>query len=304
MILHHYELSPYAEKIRLLFGRQRMHWQSVLSPEQPPRPNVDPLSGGYRRIPIAQIGADIFCDTFIIAQEIAQLTDAPELDPEQATGAAAEIIAMAEGEVFFAAIASVPPATLLGSMLRQFGFFGTLKFAFDRVRMMQEATVKPAQGAAARRVLGNFLEHLEQRLAGADYLGDSNPSIADFCAYHPLSLYVSTSRGPLDERFTNIRRWYDRIAAIGHGRREELKPAEAFAAARSAEPRDLPAVVGEPDARIGKRVSVAPTDYGTAPVTGTLAALTPSRCIVARNTGQFGTLHVHFPRRGYAIVEA
>lgn len=304
MILHHYEMSPFAEKIRLLFGRQQMHWQSVLSPEQPPRPNVDPLSGGYRRIPIAQIGADIFCDTFIIAQEIARMTDAPDLDPEQATGDVAKIMTVAEGEVFFAAIAGVPPATLLGTMLRQFGLFGTLKFAFDRVRMMQDATVKPAQGASARRVLDNFLEDLEQRLVAADFLVGSSPSIADFCAYHPLWLHVSITGRPLDDRFASVRRWYDRIASIGHGRREELKPADAFAAARSAEPRALPAVVGEPDARIGTRVSVAPTDYGTVPVTGTLAALTPSRCIVTRNTAEFGTLHVHFPRRGYAIVGA
>ena len=68
IILHHYDASPYAEKIRLMFGLKGMRWHSVLSPEQPPRPNVDPLSGGYRRIPIAQIGADVFCDTFGLAR--------------------------------------------------------------------------------------------------------------------------------------------------------------------------------------------------------------------------------------------
>ena len=47
-ILHHYEDSPYAEKIRLMFGHAGMAWQSVLSPSMPPRPNLDPLTGGYR----------------------------------------------------------------------------------------------------------------------------------------------------------------------------------------------------------------------------------------------------------------
>lgn len=303
MILHHYDASPYAEKIRLMLGSKGMHWHSVLSPPQPPRPNVDPLSGGYRRIPIAQIGADIFCDTFVIAQEVAGLAQAPELDPEQAPPDAAAIMARAEGDVFFAAIGSVSPATLIGTLLRKLGPFGTVKFALDRARMMQDATIKPAQGESARAIMKGFLEELEQRLAGREYLAGANPSIADFAAYHSLWLHVNSSRRPLDQRFAHVRRWYDRTEAIGHGRREELAPEAAFNAARSTQPRALPAAAGAPDARVGRRVSVAPSDYGTVSVTGTLVAVTPSRCIVARDTERFGTLHVHFPLRGYCIEE-
>ena len=60
-VLHHYEASPYAEKIRLMFGYTGLRWHSVISPPMPPRPNLDPLTGGYRRIPVAQKGADLFC---------------------------------------------------------------------------------------------------------------------------------------------------------------------------------------------------------------------------------------------------
>uniref|UniRef100_UPI00338E51DC glutathione S-transferase N-terminal domain-containing protein n=1 Tax=uncultured Spongiibacter sp. TaxID=870896 RepID=UPI00338E51DC len=70
-ILHHYDRSPYAEKVRLMFGVTNSEWQSLLSPPWPPRPNVDPLAGGYRRIPVAQCGADIFCDSAVIAEEVA-----------------------------------------------------------------------------------------------------------------------------------------------------------------------------------------------------------------------------------------
>jgi hypothetical protein len=28
----------------------------------PPRPLLDPLTGGYRRVPVLQVGADIYCD--------------------------------------------------------------------------------------------------------------------------------------------------------------------------------------------------------------------------------------------------
>ena len=73
MILHHYPMSPFSEKIRLMFGYADMEWLSVISPESPPRPIVEPLVGGYRRIPVAQSGADIFCDSRLIADEIANL---------------------------------------------------------------------------------------------------------------------------------------------------------------------------------------------------------------------------------------
>jgi len=303
LILHHYDASPYAEKIRLMFGLAGLRWHSVLSPPQPPRPDVDPLSGGYRRIPIGQVGADVFCDTFVIAQEVARLADAPELDPERATGDAAEIVARAEGDVFFAAIGSVAPLTLLGTLLRSVGPLGLVKFALDRAQMMRSAHVTAPQGDAARAILAAYLEDLDQRLADRDYLTGATPSIADFAAFHPLWLHVRTGRRPLDPRHAHVARWYARIEAFGHGTREEWAPERAFEAARSAKPRPLPAAPGEPDARIGRRVSVAPTDYGTVPVAGTLVAVTPSRCIVARDTDRFGTLHVHFPLRGFALTE-
>jgi glutathione S-transferase len=297
LILHHYDASPYAEKIRLMFGWKGMHWQSVLSPPQPPRPNVDPLSGGYRRIPVGQIGADVFCDTFVIAQEVARLAGAPELDPEQAPPDAAAWMARAEGDVFFAAIGSVSPATLLGTLLRTVGPFGLVRFAVDRARMMRSATVAPAQGESARAILRSYLK-------GRDFVAGPTPSIADFAAFHPLWLHVRSGRRPLDPGHVHVGRWYERIEAFGHGSREEWEPERAFEAARSAQPRALPAPAGEPDARIGRRVSVVPSDYGMVPVVGTLVARTPSRCIVARETERLGTLHVHFPLRGFTVTAA
>lgn len=304
LILHHYDASPYAEKIRLMFGAKHLRWQSVLSPPQPPRPNVDPLSGGYRRIPIAQIGADVFCDTFVIAQEVARLARAPELDPENASPEAKEILARAEGDVFFAAIGSVAPATLLGTLVRTVGPIGMVRFAIDRARMMQSATVKPAQGGKAREIMKAQLADLEQRLASEqDFLTGATPTIADFAAFHPLWLHVRSRRAPLDGRYARLLRWYERMEALGHGTREELAPEQAFEAARSGKPRPLPATAGEADARIGRRVAIAPSDYGTDPVEGVLAAATDTRFVVARETDAFGTLHVHFPRRGFSLTE-
>ena len=63
MILYHYALSPFSEKIRAMLGYTGMSWESVTVPEMPPRPQLDRLAGGYRRVPVAQMGADILCDS-------------------------------------------------------------------------------------------------------------------------------------------------------------------------------------------------------------------------------------------------
>ena len=39
LILHHYEMSPYAEKIRLALGRKGLAWRSVQTPMVMPKPD-------------------------------------------------------------------------------------------------------------------------------------------------------------------------------------------------------------------------------------------------------------------------
>jgi glutathione S-transferase len=58
VILHHYPLSPYSEKIRLALGLKDVTWSSVDIPIWTPRPKLTPMTGGYRRTPILQVGAE------------------------------------------------------------------------------------------------------------------------------------------------------------------------------------------------------------------------------------------------------
>src|SRR6201992_2535837 len=71
IILHHYDTSPFSEKVRLLFGLKGMTWRSVIQPTIMPKPDLTPLTGGYRRIPVLQIGADVYCDSQVILAEVA-----------------------------------------------------------------------------------------------------------------------------------------------------------------------------------------------------------------------------------------
>jgi len=301
IIFHHYENSPYAEKIRLMFGFTNTRWHSLLSPVYPPRPNVDPLTGGYRRIPVAQIGADIFCDTALIAYEVATVTSCSALDPATVGGSALALMKQAEEEAFFAAVAAVPPLRLLGTMLRSFGPIGTYRFAKDRSGLLRGGTRRPPPAAKAPSILQAFLDALEARLAEYSWVGGDAPSVADFACYHPLWLHVSCNRKPLAAA-PNVRRWYKAVEGFGHGQRKEITREEAFEVASASEPRVLPSSTEHGLLQIGQVVQVAPLDYGVVPVTGTLVAVTENRIVVARGSSDFGTLHVHFPRAGYSLA--
>ncbi|KGE04628.1 Glutathione S-transferase [Pseudohaliea rubra DSM 19751] len=301
LFLHHYEASPYAEKLRAMFGLAGCRWGSVLTPPYPPRPDVDPLAGGYRRIPIAHAGADVFCDTALIAAEVAALTGHAELAPTFSDPRAQALAEQAEGPVFFTAITSAPPLKLLGKLLATSGPVGTFKFIRDRTGMMKGATVKPPQGAEAARILEAFLAELEAHLAGRDSVEAGGIAYADFCVYHPIWLALSVGSARTLERHEHVRRWLKRMEALGQGERQEMTAEEAFQAAEGVEPRALPSACGSHEA-LGELVTIAPDDYGRAGVTGTLLAATDERYILSRSTERFGSLHVHFPRAGYEVT--
>jgi hypothetical protein len=92
----------------------------------------------------------------------------------------------------------------------------------------------------------------------------------------------------------------DRMAAFGEGARLDITSQRALDMAAAAEPRPV-AAAHQADPHVGQRVSIAPSDYGQVPTAGILAGATEHSWILARTEGKLGTLHVHFPRHGYAL---
>ncbi|EAW40744.1 MAG: glutathione S-transferase [Halieaceae bacterium] len=298
-VLHHYEASPYAEKIRLMFGHTRLPWHSVISPPMPPRPNLDPLTGGYRRIPVAQRGADLFCDTALISLEIARETDRAALRPDSVSEDCEPLVAHAQGDVFFSVITSEPPLKILGALLRNFGLRQTYRFFKDRKSMMKDATIRPPSGKRAGAVISTFFSDLDALLADRAFLDGERPGYADFAAIHPVKFKMDLMGTALPRALKNLNRWYEAMLAPGHGERFELQPDAAFRMAAQSEPRPLPP--SETHEYLNQQVSAAPTDYGQVPITGSLISVTTERYIIARQTEDFGVLHVHFPRAGYVV---
>lgn len=301
MILHHYEMSPFSEKIRLMFGFAGLSWQSLLSPEMPPRPNVDPLSGGYRRIPIAQIGADIFCDSRLIADELAALGNLPSLALSGCAQEVQDYSAHLESHVFWATVLSIPIGTTLKQLFRTIGLRGAVKFMVDRAGVGKASRMKTPSVKQAAEQFGEHLSDLEHRLQ-ADFLFGEAPCHADFAAYHTLWFKIVVAELEMPPGFPRIEAWYQRMGQFGHGQRQDISQADAFAAARDGTPRELSADLTA-DSAIGSQVKISPGDYALDSVSGVLVGSSKQRWIVARDTEQFGTVHVHFPRQGFELTE-
>ena len=73
IILHQFAASPFSEKLRLVLGFKGLAYKSIEVPAIMPKPDVVALTGGYRRTPFLQMGADIYCDTALICEVLEKL---------------------------------------------------------------------------------------------------------------------------------------------------------------------------------------------------------------------------------------
>ena len=105
LILHHYPQSPFAEKIRLILGLKGLDWRSVHIPMIMPKPDLVALTGGYRRTPVLQIGADVYCDTALMADVLEHLAPEPALFPPSHKGLARVLAQWADTTLFQVAMA-------------------------------------------------------------------------------------------------------------------------------------------------------------------------------------------------------
>src|SRR5688572_20983458 len=107
LLLHQYDSSPFSEKVRVCLGIKRLAWGAVDQPVIMPKPDLVPLTGGYRRIPVLQIGADIYCDSVLIVRELERRFPEPTLFPAGDRGLGAAIALWADRAMFQAAVAII-----------------------------------------------------------------------------------------------------------------------------------------------------------------------------------------------------
>ena len=302
LILHHYDFSPFSEKIRLALGLKKLRWYSVVVPSVMPKPDLAALTGGYRHVPVMQIGADVFCDTRTIVRELDRRCPSPPLADPGVRGIATAIEAWAERDLFW------PIARYVTGVNAE-----TVdpRLHVDRAALRGKPPPSIEQvRAAARRNLAQVraeLPILEQMLSHAGaWLLANGPTKADLAVYHGLwfiSAFALDCSAEL-EAYPMTRAWMGSVAAIGHGTREEMSAGEALAVAARGTPQALRASIDDDSIpRVGREVAIRPDEYTTAAVAGKLVQADQDDIAILRPDPALGDVVVHFPRIGYSIKE-
>ena len=300
LILHHYAGSPFSEKVRLILGFKRMAWRSVIVPAILPKPDVMALTGGYRRTPFMQIGADIYCDTALMCRVIDTLNPEPPLYPASTSGVSEIIAQWADTTLFWIAVPYTMQPAGIAHILAGASPEALKAFGADRAAMspnLRRATL--ADGGAQLHTYLARLEHLLDD--GRPFLLGALPSIADFSAAQSI-WYIR--RAPpvavLLDAYPRLNAWYEKVHAFGQGQYTPMTSAEAIAVAAQG----MTAATSfraEPGLAEGDEVTVTPTDYAHDPVAGRLVGLSASEVVIARSDERAGTVHVHFPRIAFQI---
>ncbi|WP_395713704.1 glutathione S-transferase family protein [Reyranella sp.] len=298
LILHHYDFSNFAEKARLMLGFKGLAWQGVEIPPILPKPKLVPLTSGYRRTPVLQDGADVWCDTNLIARELERRVPEPTLYPAATAGSANAIAWWAEQQF-------MRPVALFVSGINADHMPAGLHADRARLHGLPEPSIEAVRKAAIRnrnlvrpqiRWLADMLQD------GRPYLLGDAPCIADFAAYHVVWFFRGRRidcRGELDP-YPRLLAWRDRMAAIGHGTRTDIDADQALAIARAATP--APPRPSEPqdgDPRPGERARVRPADNARDWIEGEVRFIDAHEIALAHHDPLVGEVVVHFPRLGY-----
>jgi len=299
VVFHEYALSPFSEKIRRVFGYKRIAYHSVEQPMWMPKPHLTPLTGGYRRIPVMQVGADIYCDTALIVRKLdAMYPDSPAV-PTDLAGAVHAAEQWADKQLFmtcvplvFATLAAVLPPELIA----------------DRKKMRPDLDITILEKSVPHclSTIAATSGRFDTTLAKSPFVLGDRFTAADAAIYHCLWFARNAEPGAkVLERFPAVSAWMKRMEAYGAGDLESMTPDAALALAKHAEPCDMPKAAGStPDptgVAPGDAVAVCSDDLPQDVFRGTVVAIAPEELVIERKTDDLGRLWQHFPRVGYLV---
>ena len=304
LILHHYPTSLFAEKARLMLGFKGLSWRSVTIPSIMPKPDLTALTGGYRRTPVLQVGADIYCDTALMARRLEQEKASPTFYSEGQEFTVASLAAWGDSVLFMHAVSLVFQPESLAVRFAKVPPEAAKAFVADRSSLFTGGSATRLSAEQAKHQWPTFMARLELQLSrNGDFLF-GEPSIADFSVAHTLWFLKQTPvTAPFVDNYPGVSAWLGRVLGFGHGAHSDLTSAEAIENARNATPAALPeeAFVDPNGFKAGDQVAISATDYGVDSVEGELVFAGTEELILRREDDRAGVVHVHFPRLGFKI---
>ena len=303
LILHHYEGSNYAEKARLMLGLKGLTWGSVIIPDVAPKPDLVALTNGYSKTPVLQIGADIYCDTRRIADELEARFPTPTLFPHSGRGIADVLEYWADG-----ALTLSGGRYLIGRSHEKW----RPEFHADRAALWGVPVDLERMARSAERYRQQLVVHLDWLTAiladGRPYVLGTEAGVADISAYHILWFLSTGGEKATDvlDDFPQVRAWMQRVGKIGRGKPVDMSADEALDVAQrstpvsksNVDPRNVQGL------RAGDSVQVRAEFAGRDPTVGSLHTLTRQHVAVSHSNNRVGDIVVHLPRIGYVVTRA
>ncbi len=296
LILHNNPRSMFSEKVRRVLAFKGLDWTDIEVPGLPPKTHLVPLTGGYRRMPVLQIGADIYCDSALIVRKLEEIAPDPTVFPEEAAGVGAMVADWADHRIAMWSIISVFP-DFLPHVSEEFIKDRTAlvaDFAPDRVKVLAPHTLGQ---------LGQFARMLDAALARHPFVCGTGFSVADAACYHVVFFARSSPRAfaPF-QKSARIMAWLERIAAFPSPQITPKDPTYPLAVAADAEPADLGDFSSDGETlSLGQVVAIAADDYARERVVGEVVKLSPEAIGIRQHDEKLGDIAIHFPRLGFAI---
>ena len=304
LILHQYAASPFSEKVRCLLGYKQQDYHMVEIPVIMPKPDLMALTGGYRKTPVLQLGADIFCDTAAICRVIDHLFPDNSIYPNSEDAMLTAAAHWTDTFLFKLAVAvAFQPKAVANSEL-----FGDQEaaaaFMADRAALSEGSNELSIDLKIAQSHWSLYMRRLDNQLKAAEFIGGDRPNIVDFSTYHCCwFVYNNDSLKPELDQFPALAEWMVRMASFGQGNSVFMTGEDAVSIARdnpvSPGSEDTYLVEGEP--ALGETVDVMPIDYGFQPTRGELMGSSVHEFVLKRIDERAGEVAVHFPRIGFQI---
>ena len=301
LILHHYWPSPFAHKIRLALGLLGNSWKSVEIPRVPPKPLLMPLTAGYRRTPVLQSGADVYCDTQNIVRALTEITDNHQLLPTKLSGKILAFTDWADGAVFNLAARVVLTSALDTAPPEFIQDRGGLYFGPN---WTPEGLKSQLPGVILQ--LAAHLNSIDSGLSSQGGFMSNDLSYADVTiAYLAWFIRGRWDQGPeFLQQFANIERIEREVHEAVREVYEDLSAEDALKIAVKSESRSPSGVTEQCGVALkqGMQVAIKPqAETSDPPVVGRLRYLDRFRVSIDHHAPEVGDVVVHLPVAGYQI---
>lgn len=303
LIVHLYDNeAAFSQKTRAMLGFKDAHWFACDHPTILPKPDLAALTGGYRQIPVAQVGADIHCGSELVLDLLEARIPQPSLTAASGPGIGRGLAYWAEDTLFWLTVQIV-----CGSDFES----GTRPdFNEDREKMLPGIYDIAAMKAALPinlPILRAHLDLLARQLAdGRRFMLGDQPDLVDITLWMPLDFLRKCRNGNenIPDEYPALAAWMQRVVAIGHGRREVISRGDALAIARAASPTLTPCSTVAEGPQPGERVRVKWAAYSPTDLVGTVVEAHPRRLAVTWSAPEVGDVVVHIPRNAGQVSPA